>query len=61
MRDDAGENLEVINLKAIAGEYDEQARHIDIGKLPVLIENQQKGAYTIPPGPRMSRASDVGL
>ncbi|HEY3110389.1 MAG TPA: ABC transporter substrate-binding protein, partial [Chloroflexota bacterium] len=25
-----GENLEVINLRAIAGEYDSQARHIDI-------------------------------
>src|SRR5690606_15491844 len=37
------ENLEVLNLRAIAGEYDEQARHIDISKLPVLLENQQKG------------------
>jgi peptide/nickel transport system substrate-binding protein len=55
-----GENLEVINLKAIAGEFDEQARHIDIGKLPVLIENQQKGAYTIHLDPDV-QGSDVGL
>jgi peptide/nickel transport system substrate-binding protein len=34
-----GESLELINLRAIAGEYDSQARHIDISKLPVLLEN----------------------
>ena len=39
------ENLEVLNLRAIAGEYDMQARHIDLGKLPVFMENQQKGNY----------------
>lgn len=42
-----GENLEVINLKAIAGEFDLQERHIDLGKLPVLLENQSKGNYKI--------------
>jgi len=41
------ENLEVVNLRAIAGEYDLQARHLDIGKLPVFIENQQKGNYKV--------------
>jgi peptide/nickel transport system substrate-binding protein len=41
------ENLEVLNLRAIAGEYDFQARHIDIGKLPVLLENQQRGGYKV--------------
>lgn len=41
------ENLEVLNLRAIAGEYDFQARHIDIGKLPVLVENQAKGNYKV--------------
>jgi len=41
------ENLEVINLRAIAGEYDFQARHLDLGKLPVFIENQQKGNYKL--------------
>ena len=41
------ENLEVLNLRAIAGEYDLQERHIDIGKLPVILENQEKGNYTV--------------
>ena len=41
------ENLEVLNLRAIAGEYDYQQRHIDLGKLPVLLENQQKGHYKV--------------
>ena len=41
------ENLEVLNLRAIAGEYDWQERHIDLGKLPVFLENQQKGNYTL--------------
>jgi peptide/nickel transport system substrate-binding protein len=41
------ENLEVLNLRAIAGEYDYQARHVDIGKLPVFLENQQKGNYKV--------------
>jgi peptide/nickel transport system substrate-binding protein len=41
------ENLEVINLRAIAGEYDFQARHFDIGKLPVFIENQEENGYRL--------------
>ena len=41
------ENLEVLNLRAIAGEYDLQERHIDIAKLPVILENQEKGGYTV--------------
>jgi peptide/nickel transport system substrate-binding protein len=41
------ENLEVINLRAIAGEYDWQQRHLDLGKLPVFIENQQRGNYKV--------------
>ncbi len=41
------ENLEVLNLRAIAGEYDFQARHIDIGKLAVLLENQKKAGYRV--------------
>jgi peptide/nickel transport system substrate-binding protein len=41
------ENLEVLNLRAAAGEFDMQSRHIDLAKLPVLLENQQKGNYTI--------------
>ncbi|MGE3912015.1 MAG: ABC transporter substrate-binding protein [Chloroflexota bacterium] len=41
------ENLEVLNLRAIAGEYDFQARHVDAGKIPVLLENQEKGNYKV--------------
>jgi peptide/nickel transport system substrate-binding protein len=41
------ENLEVLNLRAIAGEYDWQERHTGLGKLPVFLENQQKGNYTV--------------
>ncbi|MGE3911399.1 MAG: ABC transporter substrate-binding protein, partial [Chloroflexota bacterium] len=38
---------EVLNLRAIAGEYDWQARHIDAGKIPVILENQDKGNYKL--------------
>src|SRR5439155_19698278 len=31
----------------IAGEYDFQARHIDLQKLPVLLENQSRGSYKV--------------
>jgi peptide/nickel transport system substrate-binding protein len=41
------ENLEVLNLRAIAGEYDFQQRHVDLGKLPVFLENQAKGNYKV--------------
>ncbi|MGH2557635.1 MAG: ABC transporter substrate-binding protein, partial [Thermomicrobiales bacterium] len=41
------EDLEVLNLRAIAGEYDFQARHVDLAKLPVLLENQEQGGYKV--------------
>ncbi|RWK63386.1 ABC transporter substrate-binding protein [Mesorhizobium sp.] len=41
------ENLELVNLKAIAGEYDWQERHVDIRKLPVLLQNQQAQNYKV--------------
>ncbi len=41
------ENLELLNLRAIAGEYDVQERHVDIGKLPVILENRAKGNYKV--------------
>ena len=41
------QDTEILNLRAIAGEYDLQERHIDLGKLPVIIENQKKGNYTL--------------
>jgi peptide/nickel transport system substrate-binding protein len=41
------ENLEVLNLRAVAGEIDYQSRHIDLQKLPVFLENQEKGDYSV--------------
>jgi peptide/nickel transport system substrate-binding protein len=41
------ENLEVLNLRAIAGEYDLQERHTLLSKLPVYLENRQKGNYSV--------------
>jgi peptide/nickel transport system substrate-binding protein len=41
------ETLEVLNLRAIAGEYDEQERHTDLGKLPVFLDNRSKGGYDV--------------
>jgi peptide/nickel transport system substrate-binding protein len=41
------ENPEVINLRAIAGEYDYMERFIDIAKLPVFLENAARGKYKV--------------
>jgi len=41
------ENPEVVNLRAIAGEYDAQERFLDIAKLPVFLENAERGHYTV--------------
>ncbi len=41
------EDSEVVNLRAIAGNYDMQERHITLSKLPVILENQQKGGYKV--------------
>ena len=41
------ETLEVLNLRAIAGEYDVQERHVDIAKIPVFLENKDKGNYDL--------------
>jgi peptide/nickel transport system substrate-binding protein len=39
------ENPEVINLRAIAGEYDFMERFIDLAKLPVFLDNAERGGY----------------
>jgi peptide/nickel transport system substrate-binding protein len=54
------ENLEVLNLRAIAGEYDFQERHTSLSKLPVFVENQRKGNYTLRLDPRPT-GSDATL
>jgi peptide/nickel transport system substrate-binding protein len=41
------EELEVLNLRAIAGNYTLQGRHIDFSKLPVIRENQEQGNYFV--------------
>ena len=43
---DAG-NQEVLNLNAVAGEYDFQDRGLQVASLPVLLKNQEKSDYTI--------------
>ena len=41
------ESIEVVNLRAMAGEFDEQERHIDLAKLPVILENRERGKYDV--------------
>ncbi len=41
------EELEVLNLRAIAGNYTLQGRHIDFSKLPVIRENEVQGDYFV--------------
>jgi peptide/nickel transport system substrate-binding protein len=41
------ENPEIINLRAIAGEYDYMERFIDLAKLPVFLENAARGKYKV--------------
>lgn len=41
------EDLEVLNLRAIAGTYDLQDRHIDLQKLPLFLENRDAGNYDV--------------
>ena len=41
------EELEVLNLRAIAGNYTVQGRHIDFSKLPVIRENEAEGGYFV--------------
>jgi peptide/nickel transport system substrate-binding protein len=41
------ENLEVANLRAMAGELDLQTRHMDLQKLPAFLENRDKSNYRI--------------
>ena len=39
------DDIEILNLKGIAGEFDFQARHIVLGKLPVYFQNEDRGGY----------------
>jgi peptide/nickel transport system substrate-binding protein len=48
---DAG-NQEVLNLRAVAGEYDFQDRSLLVSSLPVLLKNQKRSGYTIHRAPQ---------
>jgi peptide/nickel transport system substrate-binding protein len=54
------ENLEVLNLRAIAGQYDFQERHTALAKLPVFLENRVKGGYDVRLDPALN-GSDATL
>ena len=54
------ENLEVLNLRAIAGQYDLQERHTALAKLPVFLENRVKGGYDVRLDPALN-GSDATL
>lgn len=54
------QDLEVLNLRAINGEFDYQSRHIALSNLPVLLENAEKGNYTVHLDPAQHGA-DAGL
>jgi peptide/nickel transport system substrate-binding protein len=41
------ENAEVVNLRGIAGDFDMQARHMHLTKLPVFLENAARGNYAV--------------
>lgn len=53
------EDTEVINLRTISGEYDWQERHIDLGKLPVLLQNQAKSGYKVYLDPAVNGSDTV--
>ena len=41
------ETIELVTLRAIAGELDSQDRHLNITALPVLLENEERSAYRV--------------
>jgi peptide/nickel transport system substrate-binding protein len=54
---------EVLNLRAVAGEYDFQDRGLPLSSLPVLLKNQQRSNYKIyrAPGTRMDFMLRINL
>ena len=50
------QDLEVLNLRAIAGEYDFQERHTEMIKLPVFLQNQAKSNYKVHLDPALNGA-----
>lgn len=54
------ENLEVLNLRAMGGQYDIQERHTAMAKLPVFLENRDKVGYDVRLDPALN-GSDATL
>ena len=54
------ENLEVLNLRAIAGQYDLQERHTGMAKIPVFLENRDRVGYDLHLDPALN-GSDATL
>jgi peptide/nickel transport system substrate-binding protein len=52
-------DAESLNLSAMAGEYDFQDRSLDMSKLPLLLENQERGDYEVHLDP--SSTVDFGI
>ncbi|HTX53209.1 MAG TPA: ABC transporter substrate-binding protein [Candidatus Baltobacteraceae bacterium] len=53
------ENLEVLNLRAIAGQYDLQERHTSLSKLPVFLDNRTRGNYEVHLDPALHMGDTV--
>jgi len=53
------EEPQVLNLRAIAGEYDYQARHVALSNLPVLLENAEAEGYSVALDPAQHGADGV--
>jgi peptide/nickel transport system substrate-binding protein len=52
-------NIEVVNLRMVAGQLDVQDRSLTVANLPVLIKNQKRGNYTVHRAP--SSKMDFGI
>jgi peptide/nickel transport system substrate-binding protein len=53
------ENPDVLNLRAVAGQYDFQDRLLTVANLPVLLKNQERSNYTVHRAP--NDATEFGI
>ena len=60
VRFETADNVEILNLRAVQGEIDYQARHISFADFPVLIDGQEKGGYHVNRIPNPS-GTDIGM
>jgi peptide/nickel transport system substrate-binding protein len=59
-RFETAENVEVLNLRAVQGEIDWQARHISFADFTVIMQGQEKGGYHVNRIPNPS-GTDIGM